>query len=197
MCSRPLISLLAVVSVLALASCASNRSAPPRSATVSAPTPATVTLTPSPARSTRATNLVGEIYEGPPAVAVSPVVEGRRAASPEVSSWWLQKLLSDEIDRSDLFAGVIPLESYSEAHEADLLIQPALTALDWTRPNQRSGTISMRIRATHVPTGEVRLDRVYTASCRDCKVAPGQPPVAGPLTVLAQDVIRDLSQASR
>jgi hypothetical protein len=149
---------------------------------------------PEPARASanaRAT-APGEIYDGPPALAIAPVVDGRASASPAVSAWWIQKLMADDLDRSNLFAGVIPLEHASEAHEGGLLVQPALTGLTWSRPDQRSGTIAMRIRASDTATGRVRVDRVYTASCSNCKVPPGQPAVAGPLAVLMQDVAKDL-----
>jgi hypothetical protein len=154
-----------------------------RSAAIGARAPA-----PPKARATA----TGEIYDGPPALAIAPVVEGRASASPEVSRWWIQRLMAEDLNRSDDFAGVIALEHGSEAHEGGVLIQPALTGLSWTRPDQRSGTISMRIRASDTATGRVRLDRVYTASCRNCKVPPGQPAVAGPLAVLMQDVAKDL-----
>lgn len=181
--------LLVAVAALVIAGCGSS----PTSAPVQTSTrvgPSTVAGTPAPARP-RAT-ASGEIYDGPPALAIAPVVDGRASATPEVSAWWIQRLMAEDLDRSDLFAGVIPLEHASEAHEGGLLIQPALTALTWTQPNQRSGTIAMRIRASDPETGRVRLDRVYTASCRDCKVPPGQPAVAGPLALLMQDVAKDL-----
>ncbi len=181
--------LLVAVYALALASCGSS----PTSAPVETSTrigASTVVGTPAPAP-TRAT-ASGEIYDGPPALAIAPVVDGRTSASPAVSAGSIQRLMAEDLDRSDLFAGVIPLEHASEAHEGGVLIQPALTELTWTQPNQRSGTIAMRIRASDTATGKVRLDRVYTASCRDCKVPPGQPAVAGPLAVLMQDVARDL-----
>ncbi|QVL49947.1 MAG: hypothetical protein KFB96_05555 [Thiocapsa sp.] len=181
--------LLVAVAALVIAGCGSS----PTSAPVQTSTrvgPSTVVGTPTRARP-RAT-ASGEIYDGPPALAIAPVVDGRASATPEVSAWWIQRLMAEDLDRSNLFAGVIPLEHASEAHEGGLLIQPALTALTWTQPNQRSGTIAMRIRASDPETGRVRLDRVYTASCRDCKVPPGQPAVAGPLAVLMQDVAKDL-----
>lgn len=190
MSSRRVLHLL-LVAVIALvtASCGSRpTSAPVQTATRVGTS--TVVGTPAPARP-KAT-APGEIYDGPPALAIAPVVDGRASASPEVSAWWVQKLMVEDLDRSDLFAGVIPLEHASEAHEGGLLIQPALTALTWTQPNQRSGSIAMRIRASDPETGRVRLDRVYAASCRDCKVPPGQPAVAGPLAVLMQDVVKDL-----
>lgn len=179
--------LLVAVYALALASCGSS----PTSAPVETSTKigsSTVVGTPAPTRATAS----GEIYDGPPALAIAPVVDGRASASPAISAGALQKLMAEDLDRSDLFAGVIPLEHASEAHEGGVLIQPALTELTWTQPNQRSGTIAMRIRASDTATGTVRLDRVYTASCRDCKVSPGQPAVAGPLAVLMQDVAKDL-----
>ncbi|UHD16654.1 hypothetical protein [Thiocapsa bogorovii] len=185
--------LLVVLYVLFTAGCGSSPTSAPvqtatgigTSAAIGAPTPARA---PGSARATAP----GEIYDGPPALAIAPVVDGRASASPEVSAWWIQKLMADDLDRTDLFAGVIALEHVSEAHEGGLLVQPALTGLTWTRPDQRSGTIAMRIRASDTETGRVRLDRVYTASCSNCKVAPGQPAVAGPLAVLMQDVAKDL-----
>jgi hypothetical protein len=187
--------LLVVLYALFTVSCGTSPTSAPvetasgvgRSAAIGAraPTPA-----PSPPKA-RAT-ATGEIYDGPPALAIAPVVEGRASASPEVSRWWIQRLMAEDLNRSDDFAGVIALEHASEAHEGGVLIQPALTGLSWTRPDQRSGTISMRIRASDTATGRVRLDRVYTASCRNCKVSPGQPAVAGPLAVLMQDVANDL-----
>lgn len=181
--------LLVAVAALSIASCGSSPTSAPVQTSTRIGT-STAIGTPAPARS-KAT-ATGEIYDGPPALAIAPVVDGRTSATPEVSAWWIQKLIAEDLDRSDLFAGVIPLEQASEAHEGGLLIQPALTALTWTQPNQRSGTIAMRIRASDTATGRVRLDRVYTASCRDCKVPPGQPAVAGPLAVLMQDVAKDL-----
>jgi hypothetical protein len=179
------------VAALALASCGSSpTSAPVQSSSRAAPS--TLVGAPAPRRSSAS----GEIYDGPPALAIAPVVDGRTTASPEISSWLIQKLMAEDLDRTDLFAGVIPLESASAAHEGGLIIQPALTALTWTQPNQRSGSIAMRIRASDTATGRVKLDRVYTASCRDCKVSPGQPAVAGPLAVLMQDVAKDLGQGA-
>ena len=181
--------LLVAVAALATVSCGSSPTSAPVQTSTRIGT-STVVGTPAPARPKATAS--GEIYDGPPALAIAPVIDGRTSASPEVSAWWIQKLIAEDLDRSDLFAGVIPLEHASAAHEGGLLIQPALTALTWTQPNQRSGTIAMRIRASDTATGRVRLDRVYTASCRDCKVPPGQPAVAGPLAVLMQDVAKDL-----
>jgi hypothetical protein len=159
----------AALSVLALASCGSNSALAPGGASVDS-----------------------EIYDGPVAIAIAPVVDGRSAAYQEVSRLLIQNLIVESLDRANLYAAVIPLELHGEAHEGELLVQPALAALQWTSPNQRSGSITMRIRASHAATGRVRLDQVYTGSCRDCKVLPGQPPIAGPLTVMMQDVIKDL-----
>jgi hypothetical protein len=189
--------LLVALYALFTASCGSNPTSAPvetatgigTAATIAARTPApTPQRAPAGARATAP----GEIYDGPQALAIAPVVEGRASASPEVSRWWIQKLMAEDLDRTDLFAGVIPLEHASEAHEGGVLVQPALTGLTWSRPDQRSGTIAMRIRASDTATGRVRLDRVYTASCQNCKVAPGQPAIAGPLAVLMKDVANDL-----
>jgi hypothetical protein len=133
-----------------------------------------------------------EIYAGPVAVAIAPVVDGRSTTDQEISRLWIQNLIAESLDRANLYAAVIPLESHGEAHEGELLVQPALAALQWTSPNQRSGSIRMRVRTSHAATGRVRLDQVYTGTCRDCKVPPGQPAIAGPLAVMMQDVIKDL-----
>jgi hypothetical protein len=175
MLPRRCLCLIAAVSALALANCGSSSTVGPVG-----------------------TRADGEIYDGPVAVAIAPVVDGRPSAYPEVSRAWLQTRMARILDRDDLYAGVIPLGMHGEAHEGEILLQPALTALTWAHPNQRSGSIAMRIRATHVPTGRVRLDQVYNASCRDCKVQPGQPAVAGPFDLLMQDVVKDLRRrASR
>ncbi len=199
MLHRRLPYLLFALYALVTAGCGSSPTSAPvetstgigTSAVIGSRTPAPA---PTPARApagARAT-APGEIYDGPPALAIAPVVDGRASASPEVSRWWIQKIMAEDLNRTDLFAGVIALEHASEAHEGGVLIQPALTGLTWNRPDQRSGTIAMRIRASDTETGRVRLDRVYTASCRDCAVPPGQPAVAGPLSVLMQDVAKDL-----
>jgi hypothetical protein len=169
MLPRHVLRFVAALSVLALPSCGSNSAIAPGVA-----------------------SLDSEIYDGPVAIALAPVVDGRSAPYQEVSRLWIQNLIAESLDRANLYAAVIPLELYGEAHEGELLVQPALAALQWTSPNQRSGSITMRIRASHAATGRVRLDEVYTGSCRDCKVPPGQPPIAGPLAVMMQDVIKDL-----
>ncbi|EGV16826.1 hypothetical protein [Thiocapsa marina] len=191
---RRLPHLLVVLYALFTASCGSNPTSAPVETATGIGTSGARAPAAAPARApsrVRAT-ADGEIYDGPPALAIAPVVDGRAAASPEVSRWWIQKIMAEDLDRTDMFAGVIALEHASEAHEGGVLVQPALTGLTWTRPDQRSGTIAMRIRASDTVTGRVRLDRVYTASCSNCRVSPGQPAVAGPLGVLMQDVAKDL-----
>jgi len=185
--ARPFLRLLAAVSILILASCASE----PRTTRTATLTPPAAPLSEPAVRRAPSSD---EIYTGPPAAAILPVIEGRASASPDVSRWWIQKVMAEELDRADVFAGVIPLETREEAHEADLVIQPALTALTWTRPDQRSGNIAMRVRATDAVSGQVRLDRVYTASCNNCRTTPGQPAVAGPVAAMMQDVIKDLAR---
>ncbi|MBK1644740.1 hypothetical protein CKO25_08780 [Thiocapsa imhoffii] len=135
-----------------------------------------------------------ERYDGPVALAIAPVVDGRGAGESEISLWWIQRVMSQELDRMPLYAVVIPLETRTEAHEGELLMQPALTSLKWTQPPGPGSEISMRIRVTHPGTGQVRLDRVYRGDCRHCRFESGQPPIAGPLTALMADLNKDLQR---
>lgn len=188
---RLFFSLPALLGALFIVGCASA----PEPAPVSVPTPQTRVERPSMHTPIRERPLVpGEIYTGPPTAAIAPVVDGRAASSSQIPTAWIRDWMSQEIDQADIFAGVIPLPSRDQAHEADLLIQPALTELTWTSPDQRSGKLVMRIRATHLPTGRVQLDRIYTGDCRGCRTGAGQPAVAGPLAMILPDLIRDLER---
>jgi hypothetical protein len=116
-----------------------------------------------------------ESYDGPAALAIDPVAEGRAVASPSVSRWWIQKLMAEDLGRSGIFAGVIPLTAPGEANEAGVILEASVNDLVWEDAGQRSGTLSLRVRTRDKLSREVGIDRVYSGRCDGCRVPAGQP----------------------
>lgn len=135
-----------------------------------------------------------EGYDGPVALAIEPVAEGRAVASPSVSRWWIQKLMAEDLDRSGIFAGVIPLAVPGEANEAGILLEASLTELVWEGAGEQSGTLSLRVRTRDKQSGEVGIDGAYSGRCSGCRVPAGQPTVAGPLADLMSELRQDLDR---
>lgn len=133
-----------------------------------------------------------ETYSGPPAVAIAPVGDARAIRSPQVSLWWIQKLMAQDLERSGVFAGVIRLENTWVEHEADLVIEPSLTDLRWRDAGQSGGDLSLRVRTVDKRSGKIGIDQVYSGDCSHCVIPPGQPPVAGPLADLMPKLTKSL-----
>lgn len=135
-----------------------------------------------------------ETYGGPPTVAVNPVTEARAVASPTVSKWWIQKLVTESLDRSGELAGAVALPGPNAENEATVILDLALTELDWQGAGRTSGELSLRVRSRDKASGRSGIDRVYKGRCKGCRIPPGQPPVAGPLADLTSDLARDLAR---
>ena len=133
-----------------------------------------------------------ETYDGPPAAAVAPVAEGRAIPLPQVSRWWIQKVITEELDRAGVFAGVVRLEHARAENEAALIIEPSLTDLRWRDPSERGGDVTLRVRVLDKTTGRIDFERVYKGGCARCDVPVGEPSIVGPVSALMEDLSRDL-----
>jgi hypothetical protein len=133
-----------------------------------------------------------ETYSGPPAAAVAPVTEGRTVPLPQVSRWWIQKVIADELARAEVFAGVVRLEHPRAENEAGVVILPTLMELRWRDPSERGGDVTLRVRVLDKATGRVEFERVYKGGCGRCAVPLGQPSIVGPVSALMEDLSRDL-----
>lgn len=100
-----------------------------------------------------------ETYRGQFAAAIDPVASAGAPGIGPDQSRRIQSRLVRELERSDIFASVIPLSQRGESNEAEIIITPSVVGAV-SRPD-RFERIELRVTSRSKTTGTLGVNQVY------------------------------------